>query len=29
MTEERIEILTDTYPYYYYLHIFEKIRKGY
>ena len=27
MTEERIEILTDTYPQYY-LHMFEKIRKG-
>ena len=27
MTEERLEILTDTYPQYY-LHMFEKIRKG-
>ena len=27
MTEERIEILTDTYPQYY-LHMFEKVRKG-
>ena len=27
MTEERLEILTDTYPRYY-LHMFEKIKKG-
>ena len=27
MTEERLEILTDTFPQYY-LHMFEKIRKG-
>ena len=27
MTEERLEILTDTYPQYY-LHLFEKIWKG-
>ena len=27
MTEERLEILTDTYPQYY-LHMFEKTRKG-
>jgi len=27
MTEERLEILTDTYPQYYF-HMFEKIRKG-
>ena len=27
MTEDRLEILTDTYPQYY-LHMFEKTRKG-
>ena len=27
ITEERLELLTDTYPQYY-LHMFEKVRKG-